>query len=247
MSNIKSFSTSTSFSNNLINNNTGTSLTTNDSQIKALTEEKENLEKQVKELRDGSNKSKSATNIKIVGDNSTDALIKNLQEQVTEIEKQITALKSENTTKQAENTTASTNKKSSNPSDKLISLDTSLNSIKTQYSVKQKLTDSSKVLESEIQLDKGRGLDTTKQEEALSNMKDNMKKISDDIGKGLKAINSSDDENNEASEINKDDNDKKAANNTDDKKSSSYEENNQNTSKSNIDDNLLGNFIDKKS
>ncbi|EHJ00752.1 hypothetical protein CDLVIII_4229 [Clostridium sp. DL-VIII] len=243
MSNIKSFSTSTSFSNNLINNNTGTSLTTNDSQIKALTEEKENLEKQVKELRDGSNKSKSATNIKIVGDNSTDALIKNLQEQVTEIEKQITTLKTEKITKKAENMEANTNQNSSSSGEKLIFLDTSMNSIKTQFSVKQKLTGSSKVLESEIQIDKGRGVDTTKKEETLSKIKDNIKKLNDDIGSRLKFINN----NAETSNVNKEEEDEKAANNTDGKKLSSHEENNQNTSKSKTDDNLIGNFVDKKS
>ncbi len=123
----------------------------------------------------------------------------------------------------------------------------SMSNIKTQYSVKQKLKDSSKVLESEIKIDKGRGLDTKKQEEMLSNMKSNIENINGNIADGLKSINKETSKKNEDSdkEVSKKDGEDKDSHK--EVHSKNKRDSNQNEVDSNSDNDLAGNFLNMKS
>ncbi len=52
-----------------------------------------------------------------------------------------------------------------------------LNKLKDRYTIKTKLEGNERVLKSEIENDKGRGVNTEKKEEKLSKLKDNIKNV----------------------------------------------------------------------
>lgn len=69
-----------------------------------------------------------------------------------------------------------------------ISIDNSLNAVKTQSSIRTKLKGEVKILESEIKLDAAKGADTTKKAEKLSALSARIDKITSDISESLDKV-----------------------------------------------------------
>jgi len=71
----------------------------------------------------------------------------------------------------------------------LIQADNSLKNLKEAHSVKVKSEGEARVLTSEIKIDKGRGVDTTRKEEQLARTKETTEKSIADMGKAIKDAN----------------------------------------------------------
>lgn len=153
-----------------------------DSQIKALNKQVEVIQKQIDNLQKSAKKS-GANNQSSESSKAIQDQIKELQSQITQINQEIAKLQSEKFKKPVEDQSSSN--KGETIDDKLVKCGNNINDLKTQYSTKKKLQGSANVLKSEIELDKARGLDTTKKEKTLSNMNENINKLDKDLGKSV--------------------------------------------------------------
>lgn len=154
-----------------------------DAQIKSLTKQVENLQKQINDLEKQNNKSAASSNIVVSGSSKVvQDQIKELQSQITEINSEIAKLQSEKYSHKNEEVQE---KKADTLDEKLVKCGNTMSDLKTQYSTKIKLQGSANVLKCEIEIDKARGVDTTKKEEELSNMKQSIRKIEKDMGKNI--------------------------------------------------------------
>ncbi len=70
----------------------------------------------------------------------------------------------------------------------LISADTVMKQVNTVQSVKTELEGTARVLKSEIKLDKNRGLDTTKKEEALQKNNERLQEVFEDLGEKISSV-----------------------------------------------------------
>lgn len=151
-----------------------------DTQIQALTEERQNINNQIKELRKNTSKDSADANKE---------LIKQLQQQITEIDSAISDLKTQKVANKTQNKDQDNNVNDASSAasfgagsdSKVISLDSSLKTLKVQNSVKKSLQDRSAILETQIKIDSGRGASTEKDEKELSKIKASIKKIDNDM------------------------------------------------------------------
>ena len=130
------------------------------SEIKTLQEERQSLQKEVQGLQSdlASNSSDSQT---------IQVEIDTLQSQISTIDSQIASLQSKNNEKTSNNS----------QSDILTKINDSENPEILKNSL-GKLDETTKILENEIALDKGRGLNTENKDEILENIKKNIDSIS---------------------------------------------------------------------
>ncbi|MDS0525898.1 FlxA-like family protein [Clostridium sp. SHJSY1] len=167
-------------SGNVTNQNKSLSIkTSQDSLISSLMKQKENLEKQVKDLQKSSNGMTAE---------STQSQIKELQKQIEDINAQISKAQSEKISDKI-NPKQDEIQSPKNISDKIISLDKNNNNIKGNYKTKKNLEGSARVLEGEVKLDKMRGVDTTKKEDKLDNIKESIANINSKFGSEFKKLN----------------------------------------------------------
>lgn len=179
-----------------------------DSQIKALNKQEQELQKQIQDLQKPKNKSGAGANQSAEESKAIQDQIKELQKQIAQINQQIAELQSEKFTKPIQQQSPAKNEETVN--DKLIKCENNISDVKTKYSAKRKLQGSANVLKVEIELDKARGLDTTKKEKTLSNMNENIKKMDKDLGKSVvKAVKESE------TKIKKDEDEQKEENDPD--------------------------------
>ena len=167
------------------------------SPVKDLMKQKEELQNQIKQLQQRyveDNLNKDNSGIKEEGgSNSNLNQIKELQKQIEEVDKEISKMKSEKLNskdnKDKKDKDNVKDEKEQSIEEKLVKFSGNLNNINVQTSVKRRLEDSANILETEIKLDKSRGVNTSRKEKELSNMKENIKNIGNNISEGLKGIN----------------------------------------------------------
>ena len=132
--------------------------------------------------------------------------VKELEKQLEELEKamsnQVSEVLLQNNIEKFENRNASNSNNKTNKNtgsgdileisldaQALLQADHSVKKMKNAQSTKVKLEGQSNVLASEIKIDKGRGLDTTKQEEELERLKEGVEKSLFTIGDSIKEAN----------------------------------------------------------
>ncbi|WP_432663145.1 hypothetical protein R9X47_21480 [Wukongibacter baidiensis] len=141
-----------------------------------------------------------------------------IDDQIKEIEKQISKIqleeqrKSLNTEKKnkkngksngTSDETSSKDMKSDESMNRLLSLSGNLSRIQTLSSQNTSMAGETRVLESEIKIDKGRGIDPVDKKERVAELKDNIENISEKIGEELQDINTKAKSNMESSSLNK--------------------------------------------
>lgn len=169
-----------------VSNGTAYLPTRNNSEIKMLEKQKEQLEKQVQATKESNADSKTKQQI-----------IKDLQTQIQQVESQIQQKRNENLTQNAAKSDKSqesskTGETASQPGDDLSSLN-SLVEAGSAYSrarvingMKNGMEGRIGILEQEIKLDGSRGLDPKAKKEELSNIKQKSTQLDEDLGEMLK-------------------------------------------------------------
>lgn len=177
-------------------NNKSTNDKVSNTSVIALKKSKEALEKQLSNLKAKTTDKKISSDgqINITGEKDLiETEIKNIQTQIAEIDRQIAEAQREKISKLNSDTDNDENTESKNESgnfaENIISVSGNLKSVKFQYSIKKNMENQSKVLDTEIKLDKQRGVNTKKKEKELSNIKEGISRIEDNISSKLKNIN----------------------------------------------------------
>lgn len=164
----------------------------NKNEIKMLEKQKEVLEKQLQTTKESEMDSKTKQQV-----------IKDLQAQIQEVEAQIQQKRNENLTQTApkdertkqNSQTSSVSEQTTDPMEDLNSLveaSSSYTKARVLSSVKSGLEGRSGILEQEIKLDEGRGMDPKAKREELSEIKKNSLQLNKSLGEAMKTSDQTD-------------------------------------------------------